>query len=390
MADELKNNLELEALMDAPGVNPDEILEQAGIEKETKPRDETPPASDTPPPTPETPPAEEGAGTPPADTGTQPPADENTLLKEIFGDRFKTVEEAKKEVPTVFQQLEDLRREKEELENKLQQKPKTAFADDEIALYNEFVKKTGVKNYDLFRRLSTQDLSQMDDLDKMVLKRVLDNPALIGKEDMVKSYFRKKYGLLEDQYEPEEIEVNKVALTMDATEAAKELQKIKEELKVPEPEQVKEISPEEKAKMSEDWKKVGALVVEKIKTIPLPVTGKKDPLLNFEIPEEQIKGMEQEIANYAVKNGLELNDQNIKAVGNMMYNMAVMANLDKIVKTVFEKARSLTEEEVHALYENPAPIQNNDTPPKGGEPQMTDEEKAQEEIFKAEMERGGF
>ena len=383
MNKELENNPEFLALQELEsneeGVDPIEIMGEAGVKKEEKEGGEKPPETPKPP--------DEGGegGEPPApETGSQ-----NELLKEIFGDRFKSVEEAKKVIPDVFQQIETLRQEKENLEKKLQEKPKTDFADDEVALYNEFVRNTGVKSYDLFRRINEQDIDAMDDLDKLVLKKVIENPKLIGQEDKVRAYLEKRYGLTEGEFEPEEIEINKIGLASEVATVTKELKEMKENLKVPEP-ATKEIPPEEVEKMKEDWKKVGTVMIGKIKEIPVPVNGSDTPLMTFKIPEEQLADLENEVAEYAVKNGFELNEKNVKAIGNIIYNMAVISNFDKIVKSVFEKARSMTAEEVHSFYENPSPLDNKDTPPVPPEPEKSEHEKAQDEVFEAEMKRGGF
>jgi len=41
--------------------------------------------------------------------------------------------------------------------------------------------------------------------------------------------------------------------------------------------------------------------------------------------------------------------------------------------------------QVHAVYENPSPARNTDTPPVPPEPEKTDFEKQTDEIFDAEM-----
>jgi hypothetical protein len=71
----------------------------------------------------------------------------------------------------------------------------------------------------------------------------------------------------------------------------------------------------------------------------------------------------------------------------MVYNQLMMNKLPDIVHSVFEKARSLTEEEVHSLYENPSPSRNTDTPPGPTETPKGDAEKTQDDIFDAEMGR---
>jgi hypothetical protein len=57
---------------------------------------------------------------------------------------------------------ETLRKEKTELESKLELKPKTNFANDEVALFNEFVKETGTRDYGVFNKINSAEVATMD------------------------------------------------------------------------------------------------------------------------------------------------------------------------------------------------------------------------------------
>ncbi len=70
----------------------------------------------------------------------------------------------------------------------------------------------------------------------------------------------------------------------------------------------------------------------------------------------------------------------------MVYNQLMINKLPDIVHSVFEKARTLTEEEVHAVYANPSPDRNKDQPPVKPATEQTEAEKSQQTIFDAEME----
>jgi hypothetical protein len=58
--------------------------------------------------------------------------------------------------------------------------------------------------------------------------------------------------------------------------------------------------------------------------------------------------------------------------------------LPDLVHSVFEKARSMTQEEVHAMYENPSPLKNKDVAPVIEESNKTDLDSVQERIMDAE------
>jgi hypothetical protein len=63
----------------------------------------------------------------------------------------------------------------------------------------------------------------------------------------------------------------------------------------------------------------------------------------------------------------------------------MLNKLPDIVHSVFEKARQMTEKDVHAMYENPSPQRNNDQPPTPPQQQITDKEKLAQDIYEAEM-----
>jgi hypothetical protein len=81
---------------------------------------------------------------------------------------------------------------------------------------------------------------------------------------------------------------------------------------------------------------------------------------------------------------MEVNEANIKSVSMQMYSDAVLPNLDKIAKVIFDRARSMTEEEFLRAYSGPTD-KNNDKPDLIDKP-LSDEEKA-EKAYQAELNR---
>ena len=196
--EELQNNAEFNALVESQGLNPKEYLENMDkppTDPPTDPPKTDPPGTDPPTDPPNTdPPVDPPKTDPPPTDPPKDPVSQDDLLKEIFGDRFKTVEEAKSaNIAGILSEVETLRNEKTELEGKLNSKPKTNFADDEVALYNEFVKQSGIKNYGVFQKLNSTELSKVSSMDAMVIKYRLDHPNATVTDDRIKANFERKF-----------------------------------------------------------------------------------------------------------------------------------------------------------------------------------------------------
>jgi len=312
-------------------------------------------------------------------------------LKEIFGDRFKTVDEAKSaNIVGVLDEVATLRQEKATWEEKLAAKPKTNFANDEVALFNEFVKETGTHDYGVFNKINSAEIATMEPMEALITKYVLDHPEQSGKEPQIRKYFEKKYNVDPEQVDDAELEVNKLPMVADGATAKKDLQELKEKLKVPEvaddPSTPKEMTPEAKATLESGWNSVGQNVSTALAKLSVPIKNGKEPLLDYEVSESEQKEISDFVKGYAVENQMELNKDNVKMVSTMVYNQLMINKLPDIVHSVFEKARTLTEEEVHAIYENPSPDRNKDQPPVTPTPPLSEEEEIQDEIFNAEMD----
>lgn len=380
--EDLIGNPEFEALKDIQGVSSEDIMRQAGLTQDP-PKPGDPPPGDPPPP----PPPPPKPGDPPA---PHTPTPQDGILKEIFGDRFKTVEEVKQaNINGQLDELEGLRRTKSDLENQLKVKPKNNFATDEVALYNEFVRETGIKDYGVFQKINAADIANMDPMDALVNRHILKNPNLAGKEPQVRKFFEKKYNVDPEVVSEDELEINKIGMMTDGDQAKTELRAIKEKLKVPEgssaPDEPKELTPEEKTTLQTGWNNVGTKVTEALAKLQVPIKGSTNALLSYALSEDELKGARQFITTYAIENRMELNEANVKVIGTMVYNQLMLNKLPDIVHSVFEKARKMTEKEVHDFYTNPSPVRNSDTPPGDPPGRTTDRDKLEDEIFNAEM-----
>ncbi len=305
--------------------------------------------------------------------GKQPPpgeTDKNTFpLNEIFGDRFKSVDELKEaDIAGQLEELETLRQENESLKGEVEN-PTLGFADDNVALYNEFVKETGVRDYNLFSKLNGLNMESSDNLDVMVMSQVLKNPRLAGKEPLLRKNLERQYKvdpqLVEDgDLDEEQLELNQLSLEDAAGDAKKSIAEIKEKLKLPEKREVstpgsKKLSPEDRAKLEDGWGQVTKAIGDEWKSIPLTPEGAKEPIIDYVIDDKVKADLIQQSKAYAIENQMELNEDNMKAVFGMMQRDFVTANLPKIIHSVANKVSSMTKEEVDAIYTNPSALNYN-------------------------------
>lgn len=393
---------EIEALKGIEGIDSESIMRQISGEPATPPS--SPPAGTEPPVT--TPPTGAIPPATPPPAGVVPPKqgeagsgpDATGILKEIFGDQFTSVDDLKnKNIPNVLKEYDQLRQqnqalltEKETLTSQLSKKPKSNFANDDVALFNEFVKTTGVKSFDVFNRLNRTDVANMDYMDAIILTRLLENPDLTAKEIQLRKHVEKTYNVDPEQVSEEELEINKIGLAQDGFKARQKLQELKGQLKLPEPDEgsasaIPQWTPEEQKQASTIWTAANKAMSEKLSKIPLFMPGSKEPVVNFVIPEETQRVIEKNALDFAISNQMEANEENLTAVAKFMWSELVVRNLDKIVHSVFEKARSLTQEESLKYYHNPTPLGGETPPPaRGGE---DDEEVTRAKLFKAELDR---
>lgn len=390
---------EIDALEHAEGVDPVKIMEQISKGKGIKSEDKAPDLKleDIKPG--EIKPEEQKPGEIKPDEKKEVPDPEAIVsgkLKEIFGDRYTNVDELKKaNIPAQLQELETLRQKNQTLETQLKAKPKHPFASDDIAKFNEFVRDTGIKDVGVFNKINGADVANMGDMDALVMQHIVENPSLANKEPQVRRYFETKYNVDAKKVEAgdltqDELDVNLIGVASDGARAKDKLQELKGKIKMPdipadEPLEGKQKwTPEIETKQKAEWAKVNEKMGEEFAKIPIPIKGGTEPIVNFVLPEETKKTILTNALDYAIGNQLEINEANVTSVATMMYSDLIVSNLGQIVHTVFERARTMTEDEVLKVYHNPSP-KNTDTPPPSGEPES--DEAKREKAYQAEFDR---
>jgi hypothetical protein len=183
-------------------------------------------------------------------------------------------------------------------------------------------------------------------------------------------------------------EDNMLDVSSDGRKAKEKLLDLKAKIKMPEPiieetpQGKQKWTPEVEAVQKASWTKVSEKIGDVFAKIPILMEGAKEPIVDFVLPEETRKVIIKNAYDYVINNQMEVNEANVRNVSMQMYSDAILPNLDKITKIIFDRARSMTEEEYLRAYSNPTE-KNTDKPPLENQP-LSDEAK-REKAFEAEM-----
>jgi hypothetical protein len=268
------------------------------------------------------------------------------------------------------------------------------------------VRDTGIKDAAVFNKLNVTDVANMEDMDALVMQHIIEYPASAGKEPQVRRYFETKYNVDPSKIDPkrvefgnltqEELEQNKldyesnlIGVTTDGGKAKAKLQELKGKIKMPdiladEPNNKSKWTPEIEKSQTTAWTEVNEKMGAEFAKIPITLKGGKEPIVNFVLPEESQKVILKNALDYVVSNQLEVNEANVTSVAQAMYSDILFTHREEIYHAIFERARSMTEEEILKVYHNPSP-KNNDNPPPSGE--LDSEEVQRKKAFELEYKR---
>jgi len=387
---------EMEALLNIPGVDPEKIKKQLNPELGSSEEDTKPPTDQgggTKPPDDKGKGGESGGGGESKKDVPDESAIRASVLNEIFGDRYKTLDEVKQlNILDSLQERDNLRQEVTNLKTQLGRKPKHSFASDDLAKFNEFAREAGIESFEVFRKLNSSDIANMDDMDALVWQRISEDPELVADISRVRKNFERKFDVDKAKVESgdmtqEELDDHLFNMRTDARNAKKKLQELKGKIKMPDFKEetpdatsLKKWSPEiEKAQKSK-WTEGARAIVGVYSKVPIPMKDAKEPVINFVLPEEMKKKLEQDAFDYAINNQMEIVDTDLQgnqnkalAVAEFIYGRILRESLPLIAKAIFERAEGMTAEEKAKLYHNPSKIEKGGGG--GGEQPSTFEEK---------------
>jgi hypothetical protein len=303
-----------------------------------------------------------GGGSQAQTNNGQPASNESKIQvspKEIFGEDFEDDWEKVKtnvqEWRTAANQLSSSREELEKVKS-IQQNP---FANDEIAGYNQFVKETGISNFNTYQYIKGLNLSEADPVEIMVANEIIQNPSLIGKEAGIRSKIIRENGLNEQEYSSEEIEVNKASLMSKVNPL---IEKIKgyQDNKFIAP-SVEEIENARKNALSEVEPEIISSISD-VATLPImseAQDGNKTKLLDYTIDAARLSEKAKKITNTLVQNGYSKKNitQEVKnAARQAAINEIMVEDFSKIIHSAVKQAETQLAQKLDAELHNPSAI----------------------------------
>lgn len=275
---------------------------------------------------------------------------------ELFGDGINDWETAKAENTKRMQDYHDLRTKYDEISAR----PNNDFADDEVAEYNSFVKNTGIKDFNTFKQVKGAD-DNLDAIEAFVLKKVIENPDLRGKEDLVRRKIIKDFGLDEDLNSPDDIEMNQITLKEKSKEVYDWLKDMKGKLNVPKTD--KEALNKAVLEKESKWLEAAEKVINGVSKLQIPTysNGKVEILTDFDVKPEI--AAEYKTAFAKAFSGYDLNEQNVQAMESEFRDKFVARNLPHIVSHALAIQEAKLRQEFEDKYDGPM---TRPKPPGGG------------------------
>jgi len=221
-----------------------------------------------------------------------------------------------------------------------------ATIDERVKVIADFVAETGRSPEDWFKYQSFNP-SEMDDLSVVKTQLLTDNPDLSSED--VDILISRKYKLDEDTFDEDEVKYSKLQLKMDAKTARTELQKIRENFKLPVNNQS-----EPEPLFDGNWVSQMSSEVDALEGIDFDLGGEK--VFTFGIDEKYKPTLKEKNANLE-----RYFDEYVRQDGSwdfekLSMHRAVLDNVDTIVRSAYQQGISDGQRKV---VENTANIQAN-------------------------------
>lgn len=294
--------------------------------------------------TPATEPAAQGAGDAP----------KQVLPHEIFGEDFKDKDWAhvKSVLDERNEKLTTLEKEKAELAAR-----QPDYADPEVAEYNAWIKNGGIKNHNIFTRVKNAG-AEMSDIDAVITQRVLENPAFIGSEDLLKEEILSELPIVSTAENPlteAQIKFNQAKITDKAIKAREYLKTQQDKLQVP-------VAPAAVdnsaviAKRKENWSAATDQMFSKIKSVPLHTVVKKDggkeefvKVLDYQVPENLVPQYKERLVTLFSNYG-DVDENTLKQLHGEFQKGFISENYPYMLAQALEQQRTQLEEEYDKKY----------------------------------------
>jgi hypothetical protein len=292
------------------------------------------------------------SGTPPAD-----PTNKTVAPHEIFGDEYKEKdwEAVKSDFKTRAEKLQEMEARLKEMENKTPE-----YADEEVAAYDAWLRNGGKKDYDAFKFFKDYNSESVDDIEKVVMKQVMENPDLRPFKDKLKNQLIEKYGLAateDNDLTPEQVALNKALFKDVAKQADEFLKQQSEKLKVVDAPKAKleELVKERQPK----WQSVAEAALTEVSKIQIPIVEKEgeryvDKVFGeFELPSKVIEDYKKQLVPQIADMYSKASDPTPEMVNHLkgqVFTKAIVDNLPWIISQVKSKVETDVTEALDKKY----------------------------------------
>lgn len=311
----------------------------------------TPPATPTDPVVPNEPIVPTGDPAPQGDPIQQP---KYIAPHEIFGDEYKDKDwdVAKEELSTKLNRVKEIETRLQELESAT-----PAYANDEVAAYDAWIKNGGTADYELFQTVKNFKSEEADDIDKVVAQQLLMHPELKPFKDKIKEKLINDYGLVstdDNELSDEQIAFNKVNFKSKVQQAEDFLKQQSDKLKIVEAPKAK--LQEVIAQREQGWMPEVEKALTFAHKIQIPTIVKEgDKYVNavageYELPEKVMQQYKAELIPQLTKAYSEFTDPTPEAINQVkaqVLNRVIIDNLPWMISQV----QATTEKKVIDEYD---------------------------------------
>lgn len=297
----------------------------------------------------------------------KPAATQMPGTKEFFGETFEIEDwdTVKTKIPEFISQAKEYQSKKEEIEQ-LRSLNANPFANETIAGFNEFVKKTGIDNFQTYQSIKGIDIANSDPIEIMVADQIIANPSLVGKEAVLRSKLIKEHGLDDTLNTQDEIEVNKALLRS-------KIEPIREKLKGLVDFKYTPVTPqsfeEGVSKRYEQYKPQVISAVSDLAAIPVEAEaqdGTKIKVLDYAVPAEYIAKAADDVAKLIARNGLTVSEKTLPDIKASIVNKAILENFGKIIHAAIKQREQEISEQYDIQLDNPSAFGSQKSNPTGG------------------------
>ena len=226
---------------------------------------------------------------------------------------------------------------------------KNNFANEQIARLNEYVSKGG-KMEDFFRT-QTANYNDMDTESLVKNYMRFQNPDLDNED--IDLLYADTYKLEEDEYTDKEIKLSKIKLKQKSAEAKRELMKFQKENALPEAAKQAEAEAAAIEANKKEWAKNVNKSLKDFKDVEFSLNDKGDKY-TFAVNDDTMKYVKDTTLNLPDFWKRYVNEDGTENVSKLAREMAILDNVDSIVRNAYAQGKSGGKEDVIKDIKNPS------------------------------------